>query len=869
MTSSDAASNSSTEPPGAQAPRSFTTPSATLTDTTVADFGAGTTGANTYVSETGNGEVTLSADRGRGVLGRARAAIRLAEPALEPAPAGSATVVGRKARGRRRRAGTVATYGPGARSSSWRRSAARASSTSASASTSTTPPLGDVQHQGRRHRSTPAPTTVASQTETQLPSAAWSAARTATGSSGTRPRSATSSTATWSRPMRSPSVPPRCGPWPATSTAAAPDVSVDWLHLSPYAASRAPSTRASSTPASRSTGAPLAGPPTRPRGTGVAHQRADRQHPDARRELERLHPDRLRRRDRSCRQLPLPPIPRPAELRATRTSTPSLSDVSVGYTAGADTTAPTIVQRSPRPGRHRRRRRRERPVQFSEPMDPSTIDSSSFRLRAQGAGSDVPAAVSYSGATATLNPNADLAPGTVYHVTVAGVGRGRQRQRARRRRHLELHDPSRLPHRHHHRRLQLRDHRRRHLRLRNRQRRGHPEADRGRGVLGRAALPSGWSGQTWESQGGGAGGSATLAGGGPARQRRLRQHRPDLRPGPRARVRGDLRRRHLPARRPLATTSKARSRSSAPRTARLRSSRAATSAAAQTDTPVGALVGTPHRYRIEWDANQVRYYVDGNLVATHSGTFSTALRRGRQRLQRRRPRALRRLDADEPLSGLGHLRLAGPRRGPVRQLGRSLVDRRHARRHGRRAQRPDRQHPDPRRELERLQPGRLLRRIDRRQLSLPPIPRPAELERPGQDTDPERRDGELRGDYDRPRHPDRLRALGTTSNPSPTFAFSADRSPAPPSSVASTPPAPATGPPASRRSPTPTSPTAPTPSRCGPPTAPGTPTRPRPRARSRCDGRDPHLGLDPVGQGGTRARRTTSRSPDPPPRCCG
>ena len=45
-----------------------------------------------------------------------------------------------------------------------------------------------------------------------------------------------------------------------------------------------------------------------------------------------------------------------------------------------------------------------------------------------------------------------------------------------------------------------------------------------------------------------------------------------------------------------------------------------------TDTPVGALVGTPHRYRIEWDANQVRYYVDGNLVATHSGTFSTALR---------------------------------------------------------------------------------------------------------------------------------------------------------------------------------------------------------------------------------------------------
>jgi len=60
VTSSDAASNSSTEPPGAQPPRSFTTPSATLTDTTVADFNGGTTGTDTYVSEAGNGEVTLA-----------------------------------------------------------------------------------------------------------------------------------------------------------------------------------------------------------------------------------------------------------------------------------------------------------------------------------------------------------------------------------------------------------------------------------------------------------------------------------------------------------------------------------------------------------------------------------------------------------------------------------------------------------------------------------------------------------------------------------------------------------------------------------------------------------------------------------------
>ena len=53
-------------------------------------------------------------------------------------------------------------------------------------------------------------------------------------------------------------------------------------------------------------------------------------------------------------------------------------------------------------------------------MDPSTIDATSLRLRRQGAGSDVAASVSSSGATATLDPDADLAPGAVYEVTVAG-----------------------------------------------------------------------------------------------------------------------------------------------------------------------------------------------------------------------------------------------------------------------------------------------------------------------------------------------------------------------------------------------------------------------------------------------------------------
>ena len=59
-------------------------------------------------------------------------------------------------------------------------------------------------------------------------------------------------------------------------------------------------------------------------------------------------------------------------------------------------------------------------VQFSEVMNPATITSSTFRLRAQGAASDVTAVVSYAGVTATLTPSAPLANGTLYQVTMSG-----------------------------------------------------------------------------------------------------------------------------------------------------------------------------------------------------------------------------------------------------------------------------------------------------------------------------------------------------------------------------------------------------------------------------------------------------------------
>ena len=86
----------------------------------------------------------------------------------------------------------------------------------------------------------------------------------------------------------------------------------------------------------------------------------------------------------------------------------------------SDTTPPTITDRHPAPNATSVPLNTNVTAQFSEPMNPATISSSSVHLRKQGSGTDVPAAVSYSGTTATLDPNADLDPNSVYTVTVDG-----------------------------------------------------------------------------------------------------------------------------------------------------------------------------------------------------------------------------------------------------------------------------------------------------------------------------------------------------------------------------------------------------------------------------------------------------------------
>ena len=44
------------------------------------------------------------------------------------------------------------------------------------------------------------------------------------------------------------------------------------------------------------------------------------------------------------------------------------------------------------------------------------------------------------------------------------------------------------------------------------------------------------------------------------------------------------------------------------------------------ETLAGSWIGAPHRYRVEWTANQIRYSIDGNLLATHTVTIAGPMR---------------------------------------------------------------------------------------------------------------------------------------------------------------------------------------------------------------------------------------------------
>jgi Bacterial Ig-like domain/Purple acid Phosphatase, N-terminal domain/RTX calcium-binding nonapeptide repeat (4 copies) len=418
VTSSDAASNSSTEPPGAQPPRSFTTPSASLTDTTVADFNSGTPGADTYVSETGNGEVMLAPTVGAEFSGGPSLPSGWGSSTWESeggGAGGSATVAGGALHVNGAYASTDQTFGPGHslefaatfNGATFEHAGLSDNFQSAWAIFSTKDTTNQLYARTNFGSGSP--------TDTLLPGSLvgsqhlyrieWDTNEVRFYVDGTLVATHSGTFGTTLRATAS------------EFNAGGAELSVDWLHLSPYPSAGTFDSRVLDAGQPVDWG-PLGWTADTPSGTGVAISVRTGNTPTPDGSWTGFTPISSSGADVAGNS-------RYVQYRAQLSTsdagkTPSLSEVTIGYTAGADTEAPTIVQRSPAPDATDVAVGDNVSVQFSEPMDPSTIDSSSVRLRADGAGSDVPANVTYSGSTATLNPNADLAPGTVYHVTVAG-----------------------------------------------------------------------------------------------------------------------------------------------------------------------------------------------------------------------------------------------------------------------------------------------------------------------------------------------------------------------------------------------------------------------------------------------------------------
>ena len=138
----------------------------------------------------------------------------------------------------------------------------------------------------------------------------------ATGSSGTRARSSTTSMAPWSHTDNA-TFGSNLNVAASDFNSGGPGLSVNWLHLSPYPSSGTFTSRVFDAGQAADWGA-MSWHAERSTRDQPGDERPHRQHPDPRRELERLHPGHFQRRRRP-RQLPLRAVPGRPRARAIRT----------------------------------------------------------------------------------------------------------------------------------------------------------------------------------------------------------------------------------------------------------------------------------------------------------------------------------------------------------------------------------------------------------------------------------------------------------------------------------------------------------------------------------------------------------------------
>ncbi len=101
--------------------------------------------------------------------------------------------------------------------------------------------------------------------------------------------------------------------------------------------------------------------------------------------------------------------------------TPVLQAMTLAYSTSPDTVAPTVLGESPASGATGVSVYSNVVVKFSELLDPTTVTASAGNVYIQAAGSStrVAATLTYTGSTVTLVPSAALAGNTTYTVTVA------------------------------------------------------------------------------------------------------------------------------------------------------------------------------------------------------------------------------------------------------------------------------------------------------------------------------------------------------------------------------------------------------------------------------------------------------------------
>jgi hypothetical protein len=99
--------------------------------------------------------------------------------------------------------------------------------------------------------------------------------------------------------------------------------------------------------------------------------------------------------------------------------TPVLQAVTLDYTTTADTVAPTVLSESPAPNATGVGMLTPVVVKVSELLSGSSVTTSTVYLKPSGSGTSVPATVTYSGSTVTITPTAALLGNTTYNATIS------------------------------------------------------------------------------------------------------------------------------------------------------------------------------------------------------------------------------------------------------------------------------------------------------------------------------------------------------------------------------------------------------------------------------------------------------------------